>query len=157
LSPVFYLISLSSIMDPVTVVGLTAGIVQLIDATMKAIKYLNDVKDAPKDRAMLAREAISLLALFTDLRSRLEEAKSTDPWFTGVRSLGVEGGALDQFKEALEELARKLKPEGGIKKFGKSLFWTLDKSDISCFLSKIERLKTLVGLSLQRDHLWVPK
>lgn len=55
-------------MDPVTVVGLAASIVQLIDATTTVIKYLNDVKDAPKDRATLAREGSGLLALFTDLR-----------------------------------------------------------------------------------------
>jgi hypothetical protein len=67
------------IMDPVTVIGLVAGIVQLIDTTTKAIKYINDVKDAPRDRARLAREATSLLALLTDLRYRLEESKSTDP------------------------------------------------------------------------------
>ena len=134
-------------------VGLAAGIVQLIDAITKAIKYLNDVKEAPKDRATLAREATSLLILLTDLRYRVEEAKLTDPWLTGVHSLGVEGGPLDQFKEAMEELARKLKPETGIKKFGRTLLWTLDKNKINDIISKIERLKALVGLALQKDHL----
>ena len=134
-------------------VGLAASIVQLIDATTKAIKYLNNVKDAPKDRATLAREAANLLALLMDLRCRVEEAESTDPWFTGVRSLGVKGGPLDQFKEAMEELARKLKPESGVKMFSKALRWTLDKNEINNILSKIERLKTLVGLALQKDHL----
>jgi hypothetical protein len=114
-------------MGPVTVVGLTASIIQLIDATMGAIKYLNDVKDAPKDRATLAKEATSLLMLLTDSRYRLEEAKSTDSWFTGIRSLGAEGGPLDQLKEAMEELAGKLKPETKIKKISKMFRWTLDK------------------------------
>jgi hypothetical protein len=140
-------------MDPVTAVGLAASIIQLIDATTTAVKYLNDVKDAPKDRGTPAREGSSLLALFTDLRYRLEEAESTDPWFTGVRSLGVEGGPLDQFKDAMEELAMKLKPEAGIKNFGKALIWTLDKNEINNILSKIERLKALVSLALQKDHL----
>jgi hypothetical protein len=140
-------------MDPITAVGLAASIIQLINATTKAIKCLNDVKDALKDRAMLAREASSLLALLTDLRYRLEEAKSTDPWFTGVRSLGTEGGPLDQFKESMEKLARKLKPGSGMKKLGKSLFWTLDRDDINSVLAKIERLKTLVSLALQNDQL----
>jgi hypothetical protein len=140
-------------MDPVTVISLVASITQLIDATTKTIRYLNDVKDAPKDRATLAQEAANTLILLTNLRYKLEEAKSTDPWFTGVRSLGVESGPLDQFKEAMEELARKLKPEVGIKKFGKSFFWTLDKNDIDTVLSKIERLKTLISLALQKDHL----
>src|SRR5437016_4107168 len=128
-------------MDPVTVVGLAASIVQLIDATTKAIKYLNHVKDAPKDRAILAQEATSLLALLTNLRYRVEETKSTDPWFTAVRLLGVEGGPVEQFKGAIEELARKLKPGTGVKKFGKALLWTLDKNEINNILSKIERLK----------------
>ncbi|KAH0534081.1 hypothetical protein FGG08_007315 [Glutinoglossum americanum] len=140
-------------MDPVTVVGLAASIVQLINATTKAIKYLNDVKEAPKDRARLAREATSLLALLIDLRYRVEEAESTDPWFAGVCSLGVEGGPLEQFKKAIEELAEKLKPEGGMRKFGKALLWTLDKNEIGNTLSRIERLKTLVGFALQKDHL----
>ncbi|KAH0551049.1 hypothetical protein GP486_007597 [Trichoglossum hirsutum] len=140
-------------MDPVTAVGLAASIVQLIDGTAKVIKYLNDVKDAPKDRARLAREATSLLAILTDLRYKVEEANPTDPWFTGVLSLGVEGGPLDQFNEALEELTRKLKPEKGIKKLSKTLLWTLDKIEIDRAFTKIERLKTLVSLALQDDHL----
>ena len=140
-------------MDPVTAVGLAASVVQLIDATTTAIKYLNDARDAPKHRAIFAREAASLLALFTDLRYRLEEAESTEPWFTGIRLLGLEGGPLDQFKEAMEELTRKLKPDAGIKKFGKALIWTLDKNEINGTLSKLERLKTRVGLALQGDDL----
>ena len=140
-------------MDPVTVVGLVAAIVQLIDTTSTAIKYVNDVKDAPKDRATLAREGSSLLALFIDLRYRVEEADSTSSWFTGVRSLAVEGGPLDELKCVMEELARKLKPATGVKKFSKALIWTLDKKDISDILAKMERLKTLVSLALQKDQL----
>jgi hypothetical protein len=140
-------------MDPVTAIGLVASIVQLIDATTTAIKYLNDVKDAPKDRATLAREAANLLVLLMDLRCRVEEAEPTDPCFIGVRSLGVKGGPLDQFKETMENLANEMKPQTGMKKLGKTLLWTLDKNNISDILSKIERLKTLVILALGKDHL----
>ncbi|KAH8684491.1 hypothetical protein BGZ60DRAFT_167023 [Tricladium varicosporioides] len=142
-------------MDPVTAVGLAASAVQLVNATTTAIKYLNDVKNAPRDRATLAREGSSLLALLTDLRYRVEEADSTSAWFVGVRSLGIENGPLDQFKDAMENLARKLKPETGINKFGKTLIWTLDKNEISNILSKIQRLNTLVSLALQKDHFAV--
>jgi hypothetical protein len=140
-------------MDLLTAAGIIASIVQLIGTTTQAIRFLNDVKDAPKDRAKLALEATGLLVLLTDLRYRVEEAKPTDPWFTGIRSLGVEMGPLRQFKETMEELARKLQPESGFRKFGKALFWTLDKGDIDNILSKIERLKTLINLALQKDHL----
>ncbi|KIW35343.1 uncharacterized protein PV07_02044 [Cladophialophora immunda] len=139
-------------MDPVAAVGLLASIIQLIDATAKAVKYLNDVKNAPKERARLAREATNLLALLTDLRYRVEDAKSTDPWFAGVRSLGVKGGPLEQFDEAITALTRKLNPEKGVKKAGKSLLWTLNKKEIDRIFDEIERLKTLVSLSLQGDQ-----
>ena len=66
-------------MEPVTAIGLVASVVQLINATTKAIKYLNDVKDAPRDLAKLAREVVSLLALLADLRRRVGEVDSADP------------------------------------------------------------------------------
>jgi hypothetical protein len=125
-------------MDPITAVGIIASITQLIDATAKVIKYVNDVKDAPKDRAKLARETTSLLGLLIDLRYRAEETKWTDPWFVGVRSLGVEGGPLTQLKDAIEEITRKLKPETGVKKIGKAFTWTLEKNTINNILSQIE-------------------
>lgn len=140
-------------MDPITVVGFVAAVVQLIDATSKALNYLNDVKDAPKDRAKLAREATGLLSLFTDLRYRVEDANSADPWFVGLRSLGEHGGPLDEFKRAMDDLADKLSPAKGVKKLTRALLWTLDKKDVDILLSEIERLKTLVGLALQNDHL----
>lgn len=140
-------------MDPITVVGLVASIVQLINTTATVIQYLNDVKDAPKTRARLAREASDLLALLTDLRYRVEEAESTEPWFTNIRSLGLAGGPLSQFQEAIETLEKKLRPESGLRKLGKTLLWTLEKGDIELILSKIERLKTFVSLALQNDHL----
>lgn len=140
-------------MDPVTAIGLVASIIQLIDVTAQTIKYLNDIKEAPKDRGRLARETTSLLGLLTDLRYRVEEAKSAEPWFTSVRALGVEGGPLSQFYEAMETLVGKLRLERGLKKLGKALVWTLEKNDVLEILSKIERLKTLVSLALQNDHL----
>jgi hypothetical protein len=140
-------------MDPVTAIGLVASIIQLIDVTASTLKYLNDVKEAPKDRARLARETASLLALLTDLRYRVEEATPSEPWFNSIRALGIDGGPLSQFREAMEALAKKLKPESGLKKFGKALLWTVEKDDILEILSRIERLKTLVSCALQNDHL----
>ncbi len=140
-------------MDPVTALGLVASVVQLIIATTKAVGYVNDVKNAPKERAKLARETTSLLALLTNLRYMLEEADTTEAWFSGIRTLGVENGPLDQYKEAMEELAMKICPENGLKKFGKRLVWTLEKKEIQEILGKIERMKTFVGLALQKDHV----
>lgn len=144
----------SSPMDPFMAMGFAAAILQLIDVTTKAVKYLNHVKDAPKEQAKLAREVASLLPLLIDLRYEAEEAKSTEPWFGGLQSLGGVYGPLMEFKETMEKLAAKLEPTTGIKKISRSLCWTLDKDEVNGILSKVERLKTLVGLVLQRDHLY---
>ena len=136
-------------------VGFVAAVVQLIGVTSKVVNYFNDVKDAPKDRAKLAREAAGLLALFTDLRYRAEETDATDPWFTGLRALGGEGGLLMEFQRAMEDIADKLAPAAttSVASLKRVLRWTLDKKEIDVILSRIERLKTLVGLALQKDHL----
>lgn len=63
-------------MDPVTAAGLLAAILQLVGATANAISYVNDIKDAPAERAQFAREASSLLALLTDLRYLIDESES---------------------------------------------------------------------------------
>lgn len=143
---------LAGSMDPITIVGFVAAVVQLIDVTCKAINYFNGAENARKVRAKLAREASNLLSLFTELRYRVEEKTSTDPWFTGLRSLGGEGGPLLEFKSAMEDVADKLAQAGkGLDL--RRVIWTLDKKDIDDILSKIERLKTLIGLALQNDHL----
>jgi len=82
-------------MDPATAVGLAASVAQIITATTQVVGYINDIKDAPNDRARLAIEVASLTTVFTSLRYRVEELTSSDPWPLGVRSLGVEKGPLD--------------------------------------------------------------
>ncbi|RSL97643.1 hypothetical protein CDV31_012921 [Fusarium ambrosium] len=126
-------------MDPASVVGLTASIIQLIETTAKVIGYVNNVKDAPAERAQFARHASSLLALLTDLRYRVEEAgPASDSWFVALRGLGVEGGPLDQLHDQMELLATKLEPSTGrFKKMGKALIWALDKKDIDETLAKL--------------------
>ncbi|KAI9878016.1 MAG: hypothetical protein M1830_002174, partial [Pleopsidium flavum] len=106
---------------------------------------------ASRDRAKLATEACSVYSLLTTLRYRVEEARSGDPWFIAVRTLGVENGPLEQFKVALEQLASKLGHANGLRKIGKMLTWKFDKTEIDGILSRIERLKTLVGLALAND------
>ncbi|SLM33723.1 hypothetical protein LPUS_02266 [Lasallia pustulata] len=139
-------------MDPVTAIGLVASITQLIGVIAKTIGYLNDVKDAPKDRSRLIHEASRLLALLTDLNYTLESADTMELWLGTVRSQGMKD-VLDLLQRSMEELAKKIKPEHGIKGLGKRLLWTLDKKEILEILAKIERVKSLVGMALQRDHI----
>ncbi|RWA06648.1 hypothetical protein EKO27_g8459 [Xylaria grammica] len=132
----------------------SSSIVQLIKTTAQVIEYVNDVKNAPTERAQLARHASSLLALLNDLRYRVEEAKSSpEPWLLSHRKLDVEQGPLDQLRDQMERLATKLKPSTRhLKTMRKALTWTLDKNEIEAVLTQIERVKALVTLALQNDQ-----
>lgn len=106
-------------MDPITAVGLLASIGQLIDLTAKFVEYVNGVRKAPRDRAILAMEASTLLGLLTNLRFRAETAaKEQDPWFVGLQSLAGQFGPLDQLKVAMTDLTIKFEL-----KFGGPLVW----------------------------------
>jgi hypothetical protein len=42
---------------------------------------------------------------------------------------------------------------GRLKKAGDMLMWKFKKEEVASILGRIERLKTLVEIALQRDHL----
>jgi hypothetical protein len=137
-------------MDPLSV---TASIIAVLQLSAKVLNYLNDVKDASKDRAECAIEASTLYSLLLNLRFRLEGGDVSQPWYAAVRALAVENGPLDQFKQALETLQAKMTDGGRLKKAGDVLMWKFRKEEIAEILARIERLKTLVEIALQMDHL----
>ena len=137
-------------MDPLSVTGTIIAVLQL---SVKVLSYLNDVKDASKDRAQCAIEASNLHSLLLNLRFRLEEGHAHQPWYTAVRALAVENGQLDQFKQALETLQTKMTDGGRLKKAREALVWKFKKEEIDGILAQMERLKTLIEIALQMDHL----
>ncbi|KAF1955604.1 hypothetical protein CC80DRAFT_549295 [Byssothecium circinans] len=130
----------------------TASIIAILQLSAKFLTYLNDVKDAPKDRARCAIEASNLHSLLLSLRFRLEEGGSSQPWYTAVRALAVENGLLDQFKQDLEMLQTKITDGGRLRKAGEALTWKFKKEEIASILARMERLKPLVEIALQMDH-----
>ena len=113
-------------MDPLSV---TASIIAILQLSAKVLSYLNDVKDASKDRITCAVEASNLHNLLFNLRFRLEEGDLNRPWYVAVRALAVEHGPLDQFKQALEMLQARMTDGGRLKKAGESLMWKFKKED----------------------------
>ena len=84
-----------------------------------------------------------------EVQNKVEEENQTEPWFEGIKSLAVENGPLDQLREALEQLAKKLKPRTGVKGVTRAWIWTLDKNYCDEILKKVERLKSRINLALQ--------
>ena len=138
-------------MDPVSAIGLVASIVQLIGTTSKVIKYVDDIRDAPKERASLASEAANLVPLLMTLKLRAETSSSAYPWFSSLKSLGLPGGPLTELQVLMEQLGGKLKLRN--KKLSGHLLWPSDQKECLALLAKIERVKSLIGLAMQDDHL----
>ena len=137
-------------MDPLSV---TASIIAVLQLTGEVIGYLNDVKDAPNECQQCAIEASNLQNLLINLRYRLERGHTGDPWFTAVRSLNVENGHLDQYKQALEQLQSRVDVGNGAQKIKRRLVWKFSKAEVAGILARMERLKTLVSIALEMDHL----
>ena len=137
-------------MDPLSA---TASIIAVLQLSAEVLTYLNNVKNASKDHAQCTIEATNLHNLLTNLRFRLEEGGASQSWYTTVRTLAVENGPLDQFKQALETLQTKMTDGGRLKQAGRALMWKFQKKEIASILARMERLKTLTEIALQMDSL----
>lgn len=135
-------------MDPLS---LSASIIAVLQLTGMLLSYINDVQNATKDQAQLAVEVSNIYSLLISLRFRVEQSNCHDPWFTAVRSLGIEDGPLEQIRRALQRLVPELEPSRGMKKLGKQLMWKFEKSEMGDILDQIERIKTLVSIALTDD------
>jgi hypothetical protein len=135
-------------MDPLSLSASIAGLMQL---TASMISYLCDVNNAPKERITFSSEISGLHNLLLLLQNRLKASNSTDPWFSSIRTLGIQHGPLDRFRSDLQKLATKLGDESTLRELGRRLTWKFDKAEIKDILLHIERIKSLVSLALTDD------
>ena len=137
-------------MDPLSA---TASVIAILQLSAKVLAYLNDVKDASEGHAQCAIEASNIHNLLTNLRFRLEEGHAYQLWFNAVQALADKNRPLEQFKQALETLQAKWTDGGRLKKVKEALVWKFKKEEVDAILARMERLKTLVEIALQIDHL----
>jgi hypothetical protein len=133
--------------------SVAASIIAVLQLTGKVIAYLSDVRDAPRQCQQCTIEASNLQNLLLNLRYRLEQAQPSDPWFTALRAFTVENGPLDQYKEALVQLLSKVEIQHVGQDIKRRLFWTFGKAEVAGILKKMERLKSLINIALEMDHL----
>jgi hypothetical protein len=138
-------------MDPLSV---TASIIAILQLTVKVGECLCDAKDASTERSQFTTETSNLSSLLVALLSRVDES-SNEPWHTKVRELGGKDGLIYQYRVALEQLKDKISSGHGLKKMAKTILWKYIKEDADGILVRIERLKSLVQIALQMDHLFV--
>jgi hypothetical protein len=136
--------------DPLSI---SASITALLQLASTVVQYINNVKDASKNRLRIRDEISSTSFLLYILKDCVQQAHSGEPWLSTVQSLDMPKGPLEQFKGALEQLALRLEPSRGVKMVGKALIWPFKTEEISEILSIIERQKSLFNLALEKDHM----
>ena len=132
--------------------SVTAGIIALVQLTGSVIAYLNDVKEAPKECSQCMQELANSNALLVTLRNRLNDSSPGQPWYDEVAAF-VTGAPFDQYKQALQSLLEKVNPSSKKQKLTMRLLWTFVKDDVARILLRAERLKSLVSIALEMDHL----
>ncbi|OCL01945.1 hypothetical protein AOQ84DRAFT_305678 [Glonium stellatum] len=130
-----------------------ASIITVVQIAGAVITYLSDVKDAPKECKTCRIEASFSNALLLRLEDHLSGSNSTEPWFADVQALTRKDGPLDQYRLALEGLLAKIEPKSKLRKALNVLLWKSVKDDIARVLMRMERVKTLVTIALELDHL----
>jgi hypothetical protein len=130
-----------------------ASIITVLQLTSTVIGYLNDVKDAPKECQQCKIEASNLESLLKSLLCCVVQGQTGDPWFTAIRALNIDNGPLDQYKQVLEQLRSRLEIKDRVQEFKRRLLWKFRKEEIASILARMERLKSLVSIALENDHL----
>lgn len=136
-----------------TGIGEASSIISVIQISEEVLKYVRTVKDASQERKRLLREASSLMGQLTTLQNVIQDGDFEADWQHAVKQLTIEDGPLDQYKAALETLAKRLKPAHGVRKAGQVIAWPLFKDEVSAALGQIHRLQSLTQVALDMDHL----
>jgi hypothetical protein len=139
-------------MDPLSI---TLSITALLKLTKDVVLYIKGAKDASDERKKFVREIASLSGMLNMLVDFVNEEDPNDPWLYAISDLIAQDGPFDQYSLALQLLKSKIAPRSGVRKLGQALVWKHVKEDIHQLLSQIERLKTLVGIALDLDHMLV--
>ena len=139
-------------MDPLSI---TLSVTALLTLTKDVVLYVKEAKDASDERKKFVRETAGLSGMLTTLLDFVNEEDPSNPWLLAVLELVAKDGPFDQFALALQQLRAKIAPTSSMRKLGQMLVWKHIKEDVQTLLSQIERLKTLVGVALEVDHMSV--
>jgi translation initiation factor 2 gamma subunit (eIF-2gamma) len=138
--------------DPISLIGLVASVLQLIDTAVKVSDYLRDIKNASTEHQQFSNEIASLESLLQELERICDRGavEMTGPEDPRVRDLQNIKSTLAECTKRLDTLKTKLETTH---KLWKRLLWTKHKAEIKEMLVAIERFKALLGSWLHLD-IW---
>ncbi|KAK0184070.1 hypothetical protein F5146DRAFT_330709 [Armillaria mellea] len=134
------------------VVGVVKSIPALIGSTVAIIKYVEDVRNAPEERAKLLTELEGVRAgLYMVEHLALLPTEDDRPWLEELQKLEKTFGELT---EILDRLRKTLEDASSWwRKRLHRLTWPLTKNGVEEDLRKIERIKSLITVAGQHDHV----
>jgi hypothetical protein len=138
-------------MDPLSI---TSGIIAILQLSKKFISYLRETEGAHKELGRVYEEAKNLVILLHELKDVVAGQDTYEPWLRTTSGLAARNGPLDQYKKSLEILVPKITGRG-LRKVGQVFAWNFNKEEIMALLSQIERIKSLVQVALELDHMYV--
>jgi hypothetical protein len=133
--------------------SVAASIIAVVQIAGSVITYLSDVQDAPKECGQCLIEVSNSNTLLLKLRDRLAEPSSAEAWYSEVQGLTDKDSPLEQYKLALQHLRAKVEPTNKMRKLANRLTWSFIKVEVASIVARMERLKTLVSIALEMDHL----
>jgi hypothetical protein len=120
-------------------------IASAINLTTQICNYIRAVKDADDERSNLSTEITELRALL----NILHQGVSDQTHRSGLVQTGIQP-ALEQCLSALRIIDSKLQHGSSrLDKLVKKLEWPFGRDEIQETLKKVERLKSLISLSVQ--------
>ena len=138
--------------DPLSI---SASIVTILQLTKDVISYLNEARNAPKDRQELRDDLTSTAYYLYMLKDAAEEAAPRHTAPSSLASLLGDHEPLTQFRTTLSELTAKLQPKGHSKSSMSAITWPFHKPHVEEILRKMERCKSLIIIALQAENLYV--
>ncbi len=146
--------------------GIASSIVALVDVSKTIFTYLKDVKEAPKERNSLSMELSGLMRWLDEVRLLTGTAQPNDPWLVTIQRLS---SPVVQLTALLKDLEKEFKLTETVVKPGTNkmksqllgitkvmkcrVLWKFKKENVEDVLKKIERIKSLMIIAGQHDHL----
>lgn len=111
----------------------TSSLIAVLQLSVKVLAYLDNVKDASKERTQCAVEMLNLCNLLYKLRDHAEKGDANQPWYAAFGTLAAPDGPLDQFKQTLKALETKMTKGNRLKKAGEALLWKCRRRKLLAF------------------------
>ncbi|SJL14313.1 uncharacterized protein ARMOST_17769 [Armillaria ostoyae] len=150
--------------------GIASSILTLVDVSWTIFEYLKDVKEASKERDRLSKELFGLVYWLNEVTPLTDTTEPNDLWLVTMQRLS---GPIVQLTALLDDLTKEfeLAPSGTTEKVTEPgtekvksgllekvkvvkhrLLWKFKKESVEDALEKIERIKSLMIVAVQRDH-----